>query len=270
MSVAPELERSPVLGGRGRGRDRLVAVGLPTAALVALIALWWLVTWAFRVDKFLVPSPLDVMNAFVQHPYYILGQAGVTLLEAIEGFVFACLLGIPIAMAICSSQVLERMIFPLLVAVNAVPKVAIAPILVVWMGFGQLPKIVMVVLLCVFPIVLSTAAGLRATPSELIELASSLDAGALKTFVKFRFPAALPQIFVGLKTAITLAVIGAVIAEFVGADAGLGYLIVQSGASADTPLAFAAMGLLAVMSIAMFYALVGLERKLLPWAEELR
>ena len=225
---------------------------LPTAAMLVLIGLWWFATWLFKVESFLVPSPPDVVSAFLDNPGYMLEQSVVTLVETLEGFLVAAALGIPIAMAIAGSKLLEQTIYPLLLAINAVPKVAIAPVLVVWMGFGQMPKVVMVVLLCIFPIVLSTVSGLRSTPAELVELAESLNAGALRTFRKFRFPFALPQIFVGLKTAVSLAVIGAVIAEFVGADAGLGYLIVQSGASANTALAFAAMALLAIMSIALF------------------
>jgi len=243
---------------------------LPTTAMLALIGLWWLATWLFKIESFLVPSPPAVVGAFQNNPGYMLAQALVTLVETLEGFLVAAALGIPIAMAIAASKLLEQTVYPILLAINAVPKVAIAPILVVWMGFGQLPKVVMVVLLCIFPVVLSTVSGLRSTPAELVELAQSLNAGPLRTFRKFRFPFALPQVFVGLKTAISLAVIGAVIAEFVGADAGLGYLIVQSGASADTPLAFAAMALLAIMSIGLFYLLVWLERRLLPWAEEYR
>lgn len=250
--------------------DSVGNILLPGVGLVGILAVWWFITAAFGIDKFLVPSPKDVVDAFAQNPEYILQQTWVTLLETIEGFLLAIAIGVPIAMAIAGSRLLERTVYPLLLAINAVPKVAIAPILVIWMGFGQAPKIVMVVLLCFFPIVLSTASGLRSTPSELVELAQSLDAGPLKTFVKFRFPFALAQIFVGLKTAISLAVIGAVIAEFVGADAGLGFLIVQSGASANTPLAFASMALLALISIVLFYGLVALEKKALPWAEENR
>jgi NitT/TauT family transport system permease protein len=116
--------------------------------------------------------------------------------------------------------------------------------------------------------VISTATGLRSTPAELVELSRSLRAGPRRLFLRVRFPYALPQIFVGLKVAVTLAVIGAVIAEFVGAEAGLGFVIIQSGASADTALAFAAMTLLGVLSIALFYLLTGLERLLMPWAAE--
>lgn len=253
----------PALRLNGRAADW----GLPVLGLVAVVALWWLATIVFSIEKLLVPSPKDVFDSFTAQSGYLLEQTWVTLLETVEGFAVAVVVGIPIAMLIAGSRLLEKMIYPLLLAVNAVPKIAIAPILVVWMGFGQLPKVVMVFLLCFFPVVISTAVGLKSTPSELTELVRSYDAGHMQAFFKVRFPYALPQVMVGLKTAISLAVIGAVIAEFVGADSGLGFVIVQSGSSANTPLAFAAMVLLGIISIVLFYGLVALEKVLLPWAE---
>ncbi|MEV5721061.1 ABC transporter permease [Amycolatopsis mediterranei] len=243
---------------------------LPVVGVLALIGLWWLVTIVFSIERFLVPSPADVVASFLELPGYLLGQSLVTLVETIEGFSLSIVVGVPLAMLIVRSSLLERTFYPILLAMNAVPKIAVAPILVVWFGFGQGPKVVLVVLVCVFPVVISTASGMKSTPHELVELLRSWDASRRQEFFKLRFLHALPQIFVGLKVAISLAVIGAVIAEFVGADAGLGFVIVQSGASADTSLAFAAMTLLAIMSIALFYGLVHLERKLLPWAEEHR
>jgi NitT/TauT family transport system permease protein len=154
----------------------------------------------------------------------------------------------------------------LLVALNAVPKLALAPILVLWMGFGSGPKVVMVLLICIFPIILSTATGIKATPRELRELIHSLSASEWQAFRTVRFPAALPHVFVGLKVAISLAVVGAVIGEFVGASHGLGYVIVASGQNADTSLAFASITLLAILSIVLFYLLVALERLVIPWA----
>jgi NitT/TauT family transport system permease protein len=137
---------------------------------------------------------------------------------------------------------------------------------VIWMGFGAGPKIAMVVLICFFPIVISTATGLKSTPVEFVDLVRSLAASPLQQFIKVRFPAALPFVFVGLKVAISLAVIGAVVGEFVGATKGLGYVIVASGQNANTSLAFAAIVLLSLMSIVLFYALVIAERLLVPWA----
>lgn len=245
-------------------------VVLPVLGLLAIIGAWWLATVAFGIDPFLVPSPADVVASFLELPGYLLEQALITLWEAVAGFALSIVIGVPLALLIVGSPVLERMFYPLLVALNAVPKVAIAPIVVVWFGFGISSKVLMVVLVCIFPIVISTASGMKSTPGELVELFRSLDATRTQEFFKLRLLHALPQVFVGLKVSITLAVIGAVIGEFVGADAGLGYVITASGGSADTSLAFAAMALLAVISVGLFHGLSYAERKLVPWAEEHR
>ncbi|SEQ88186.1 NitT/TauT family transport system permease protein [Lentzea xinjiangensis] len=243
---------------------------LPVLGLLAIVGAWWLATIVFRVDPFLLPSPGDVAGSFLELPGYLLEQTLVTSWEAVAGFALSVVIGVPIALLVVGSTVLERMFYPLLVALNAVPKIAVAPLVVVWFGFGIGSKVLMVVLVCIFPIVISTASGMRSTPNELVELFRSLAASRAHEFFKLRLWHALPQIFVGLKVSITLAVVGAVIGEFVGARAGLGYVISTSGASADTSLAFAAMALLAVVSVVLFYALVLLERKLVPWAEERR
>lgn len=267
LPVAPD--RKPKASRKAR-REAARAVYLPVLGVLLIFAIWWGAVAGFNIDKFLLPSPADVWHAFAENPTYLIQQSWVTLVETVQGFLLAIVIAVPIAMLIASSRTVEQMLYPILLAINAAPKVAIAPLLVVWMGFGQAPKVVMVVLLCFFPIVLATTTGLRSTPAEFIDLAKSLRASPLQTFVKFRAPFALEQVFVGLKTAISLAVIGAVIAEFVGASEGLGYLIVQSGSSANTALAFVAIVLLAVMSIVLFYILELLERLLLPWAESRR
>jgi len=248
----------------------VAAVLLPIIGLAGAIALWWLATIVFSIEPFLLPSPGDVISKFSEQPVYLLKETGVSLLETIEGFVLAIVIGVPIAIVIVRSAVLERLVYPLLLMVNSIPKVAIAPLLVIWMGFGQWPKVVMVLLMCFFPIVISTAQGMKSTPAELVELMRSLNAGRAQEFFKLRLRYAMPQIFTGFKVAISLAVIGSVIAEFVGATKGLGYVIQQSGASADTTLAFAAITLLSIMSIVLFYGLVLLEHVLLPWARETR
>lgn len=245
-----------------RGLTRL----LPLVALAATLGVWWLVKWAFSWQAFILPSPADVARELWDRRGFLPGQTWTTLLETLEGFVIAIAIGVALAIVIAYSRALERSLYPLLVAMNAVPKLAIAPILVLWMGFGAGPKVAMVVLLCVFPIVLSTATGLASTAVELDELVRSLGASKMQAFRKVRFPAALPHVFVGLKVGISLAVIGAVIGEFVGATRGLGYVIVASGQNADTTLAFASITVLAVMSVVLFYVLVVLERLLVPWA----
>jgi len=239
---------------------------LPLVALVAAIGLWWFLRWVFGWQSFVLPSPSEVARELWHQRSFLPREAWTTLAETLEGFAIAIAVGFALAVVIAYSRPLERSFYPLLVALNAVPKLALAPILVLWMGFGSGPKVVMVVLLCVFPIVLSTATGLKSTAAELDELVRSLTATELQAFTKVRFPAALPHIFVGLKVGISLAVIGAVIGEFVGATHGLGYVIVASGQNADTTLAFSAIVLLAVMSVVLFYVLVALEALLVPWA----
>jgi NitT/TauT family transport system permease protein len=253
---------------RGRfARSRTGAVLLPVAGMLLLVVLWWAATTLFGVDAFLVPSPSAVYQALVEQGSYLIGQTGKTLTEVALGFALAMVVGFLIALAVTSSMLLERMAYPLLVAVNSVPKVAVAPLFVAWFGFGLAPKVLMVFLICFFPIVIATIAGLAATPTELVDLARSLEAAPWRAFLKIRVPNALPQVFVGLKVAITLAVIGAVIAEFQGGtDAGLGFMINTFSGQGEIATAFGAILVLAVISIVLFYALTLLERILLPWA----
>jgi NitT/TauT family transport system permease protein len=155
---------------------------------------------------------------------------------------------------------------PSLVALNAVPKMAFGPLLLVWFGVGRTPSVVMAVLLCFFPIVLAVITGLTRTPGDLAELARSLSASRWQTFVKVRLPGALPQVFVGLKVGLPLAVIGALLGELFGAGSGLGFVIATAGS--ETALAFAAIALVAAMSIVLYYVLVLFELILLPWVRE--
>ncbi|MFG1608834.1 ABC transporter permease [Actinoplanes sp. NPDC049265] len=240
---------------------------LPVLGLVLAVAAWWLAVLIFPVNPALVPAPPDVLAAFLDLPGYLLVQCGYTVVEVVEGFVAAVVVGAVIALALVSSRVVERMTFPLLLALNSVPKVAVAPLLVLWFGFGPVTKVVMVFLVCFFPVIISMVTGLASTPPEFLELARSLEAPAWRTFLKVRVPAALPQVFVGLKVAMTLAVIGAVIAEFqAGTVAGLGFVIQSSTGQSETAQTFAAVTLLAGVSVVLFYAIVGLERLLVPWA----
>jgi NitT/TauT family transport system permease protein len=272
VSVTETAAGGEALGASSPSRYGSVALRilLPTLTLVALIGLWWLATIVFDWPSYLVPTPLEVWDAIVDRWSFLWSNFRTTLGEALLGFVLAIAIAVPLAVVITYSRLLELTLYPALVALNAVPKIAIAPLLVIWMGFGIGPKVVMVVLICFFPIVISATTGLKATPAEIVELSRSLSSSTLQEFVRFRFPWSLPYLFVGLKVAIMLAVIGAVVGEFVGATKGLGYVIVASGQTADTTLAFAAIVLLSVMSILLFYALVLVQRLVVPWSEEPR
>jgi len=239
---------------------------LPTLGVIVAIGLWWLACVLFHLDPFFVPSPADVVGKFLTIPRYLLDQTWVTVQRVLIGFAIAVTAGLVIAVLLAASRTVERMAMPVLAAVNAIPKVAIAPLLLVWLGFGDQPKIVMVVLVSFFPVIVSTMAGLSSTPADLRELARSLKATWWQTFVKVRLTWALPQVFVGLKVATPLAIIGAVIGEVVNPDHGLGSVIAGSSASSDTALAFVALVLLAVIGVVLFYLVAGVERLVIPWA----
>jgi len=250
-------------------RRRWIKDGIaPLAAFLLLLALWELAVDYFRVPTWLLPAPSAIGMAFTDWGSELWRNSLVTLYETLVGFGLSIAIAIPLAVAIVYSPFLRRTIYPLLLALQSVPKVAIAPLLALWIGFGAMPKILVVFLVCFFPIIVATATGLGSVPNAVMDLIRSLSASQLQTFVKIRFPNAMPHIFVGLKIAITFAVIGAVIGEFVGSESGLGYMILTSSSQARTPVAFAALVILTIMSIVLYYAISLIEQLLVPWAEE--
>jgi NitT/TauT family transport system permease protein len=242
-------------------------VAWPLLGIVVTIAVWWLSVELFDVQTIILPSPPEVVDAFGRYPTLLLHATWGTTRITLIGFALSVAVGVAIGSAIAAWKPFERAFAPLLVALNAVPKVALAPLMIAWFGFGNTPVLAMAFLVCFFPIVLSTATGLTSTPADLAELARSLDATRLQTFRTVRVPAALPQIFVGLKLAMPLAVIGVAVGEMQSGavDEGLGTIIVQTSGQGDTSTAFAALTLMAIVSIVLYYALVLLERVSLPW-----
>lgn len=246
-------------------RRTVSAVAWPLLGLAVAIGAWWAVTAVLDVQAFIFPTPLDVLTAYGNLQSELLKQTWGTAVATLLGFGISVLIGVLLGAAIAAWGPFERMFQPLLVAFNAVPKVALAPLMLVWFGYGRTPVLAMAFMVCFFPIVLSTATGLTTTPADLAELVRSMDASRLQTFLRVRLPAALPQIFVGLKVAMPLAVIGVVVGEMQYGDRGLGMIIVQTSGQADTASAFAAIALLAGVSIVLYYALVLIERIALPW-----
>jgi NitT/TauT family transport system permease protein len=238
---------------------------LPLLGFAIAVGIWWGAVLAFDIAPILLPAPNEVVSELLRLQERLIEQGLVTLIETVVGFALTVVGGLIIGTAIASSRIVDHMTTPWLVAFNAVPKVALAPMLVVWLGFEMQPRIAMVVLICFFPVVLATYTGLTSTPAELIELGRSMGAGWWRTFAKLRFPYALPQIFVGLKVAMPLALIGAVVGEFAGGSTGLAFVIRSASGAGNSALAFAAIVVLSVMGIALFYALVLLERLMLPW-----
>lgn len=243
-------------------------VGLPLLGIVGAVACWWFLVAAFDIEALLLPPPQDVVVSLVDYRQTLLDELWVTLMEVLAGFAAGAAAGLLVATLLVASRTLERATMPLVVGLNAIPKVALAPLLMLWLGLGHGPKIALAASICFFPIMIATMAGLRATPAEFGDLARSLSASRWQTFVKVKVPWALPQVFVGLKLGMTLAVIGAVVAQIHRPSGGLGTTLLLATQSVNTSLAFAVIFVLMVLSICLFYGVVALERLLLPWARE--
>ena len=251
-------------------RDKLLEILSPIVTLGVFLVAWQVVSVHFRLPVWLLPSPANVIAATAQWSDSLPYHTFVTIYESLAGFALGILFGMPIALAVALSNFLKRTIYPLLILMQSVPKIAIAPLLLIWFGHGIAPKIVVVFLVSFFPIVVGLTSGIDKTPQSVLDLARTLHATKGQIFWRVRFPYALPYLFVGLKVGITLAVIGAVIGEFVGANEGLGFLIIISTAQVNTSLAFASMAILTIASIVLYYIVDAVERLVVPWASRVR
>lgn len=252
-----------------RIRSLLETLAAPTLSILVLLA-WQIAVPLAGLSDFILPTPLQIMRRIVVDYRLILANTVFTLLEMLAGFFIAAVSGVALALAIFYSRVFERAVYPLLVALQTVPKVALAPLLVLYLGYGFAPKCFLALLLAFFPIVIGTVVGLQSLEKGLVNLIRSMGANEWQTFYKIRLPAALPSIFGGLKVGISLAVIGAVIGEYVAAERGLGYLQLQAGAQFDTTLSFAAMVVIAFLGIVLFWLLDVCERRMVFQRESAR
>jgi NitT/TauT family transport system permease protein len=252
-------------GPRERVFDALERSWRPVALLILCVAAWWLITLTKLVQPYLVPSPGTTLRVMADKWGYIWHNGWVTTYETLLGFLIAVAVGVLAAVVMVYSRSVERTLYPLLLFAQVIPKIAIAPLFIVWLGFGIAPKIVIAVLIAFFPVVISMVAGLKAVDPEMIELSATMGAGPLQTFAKIRLPASLPHLFSGLKVAVTLAVTGAVVGEFVGANEGLGYVILQANGNLDTPMLFAGLLVMSLIGVVLFVLVEILERLLLPW-----
>ncbi len=239
----------------------------PPLAFIALILVWESAARLFAIPSFLLPAPSAILQALVATPLSVwLGHIWATLRVALMGYALAILVSVPLAVGLASSRLLSRTLYPMLVVVQSTPIVAVAPIIVVTLGASDLPRVVITFLIAFFPIVVSTVTGLLATPEELVELSRSLRAGATREILHVRLPFALPYLFSALKISTTLAVVGAVVAEFVAAEKGLGFFIAFSTSFFKIPQAFAGLIVLVAISLTLF-RLVGLAQRLFaPWS----
>jgi NitT/TauT family transport system permease protein len=257
---APSTVREPA-SVRRWARD----LAYPTLTLVVFVVGWQLAVVGLQIPRYLLPAPSLVAETFGAKLPLLWEHTLATTAEVLAGFALSILIGVPIAILTVASPLFSRTIYPLIVASQAVPKMAIAPLLVVWFGFGTLPKVLVAFLIAFFPLVIDAAVGLRGVEREMLWLAQSMGLGPVATFFKIRLPHALPSVFGGLKVAVTLAVVGAVVGEFVGADAGLGHLLIIANGNLDTPTLFATLIILTLLGLLLYGALAVLERIAVPW-----
>jgi NitT/TauT family transport system permease protein len=235
--------------------------------LLTLCLIWEAACSLFNIPSFVLPAPSTIVKAGINVGAEQWGRHLVATLQiALMGYLLAIAVAIPLAIALTGSRFLANTVYPVLVIVQSTPIVAIAPVIVVMLGTNILPRVVIAFLITFFPIVIGTAAGLRATPDELIELSRSLRASRVREYTQIRLPYAVPYIFSALKVSITLSVIGAVVAEFVASERGLGFMILFSTSQFKIPQAFAALGILVATSLLLFRSVTVIERLGFPWS----
>lgn len=235
---------------------------------LAVLVLWECACRLLPLPEYIFPAPSAVWLAAADvGAQRWLEHVAATLQVALAGYAVAIALALPLAIAITRSPVLSRIIMPWLVVIQSTPIVAVAPIIVVTLGAGMLPRVVITTLIAFFPLVVSTALGLSSVPEELVELSRSLRATTSRQYWQIRMPFAVPYVFSALKVSITLAIVGAVVAEFVAAEKGLGYLILFATSSFKVPVAFAALALLVLCSLVLYGAVQQLHQRLFPWSQ---
>jgi NitT/TauT family transport system permease protein len=241
---------------------------LPSVALfVALLALWQVAVTGFRTREYILPSPLVVVRALVGSDIPWASHVWVTTLEVVGAFVLGGAAGVALGTAIAWSPVLSRALVPFLVFVNTLPKVAVAPLFLLWLGYGILPNMLIGALIGFFPVVINTAVGLTQVDEDLLDLGRVFNAPRWKIFAKIRMPNAAPYILSALKVTATAAVVGVIVGEFVASQKGLGYVIITTQGSMNTPVAFAALVWISIVGLAVYGAVVLAARWVAPWAD---
>jgi NitT/TauT family transport system permease protein len=244
---------------------RSLSRSAPLAAMVALIALWELVVRVGDVAEYVLPAPTAIVDEAFAQSGLLLDSTWVTLSEVLLGMALTIVVGVPMAVAIVYSAFLKNVFYPLLVSAQAIPRVAIAPLMVLWFGFGLLPKVLIAFSIAFFPLVINTVIGLQSVDRDTMHLIRSMGASPMQAFMKVRLPMALPHVLGGIKIAVALAVIGAIVGEFVGSNEGLGYVVLVGQGTLNTRLVFASITVMAVLGIVLFYIVELIERMTMHW-----
>lgn len=246
---------------RSAWRESLVETLAAPLMAIAIIVIWQVSVPLLGLSEFVLPTPSLIAKRLVTDFHLLATNSVYTLFEVVAGFGLGVIVGIPLALAIFYWRPFERAMYPMLVALQTIPKIALAPLLVLYLGYGWGPKIALAFLISFFPIVISTVVGLQSLDKGLVNLVRSMGSSEWQTFFKIRLPAALPSVFGGFKVAISLAVIGAIIGEYVAAEKGLGYLQLQANARFDTALNFATVVVISVLGVALYFILSLVESR---------
>jgi NitT/TauT family transport system permease protein len=243
----------------------LAAVGYPLATFALLLLSWQYLVRVFGIPEYILPLPTEFLAKLAEARALIWQHTLVTSREILLGFFFATVISVPLGFLIVSVRTLELSLYPLIVFFQLVPKIAVAPLFVVWFGFGPFPKVLFTFLLCFFPTLVASMTGFRALDERVLYLTRSMGASWWQTFCYVRLPSALGYLFAGLKVSIVFAATGAIVAEFVGANAGLGYLLLRGTSYLDMPLIFAILVALSLVGLVFSYGVQALESVLMPW-----
>lgn len=245
-------------------------MSLPRLGIIGLglILLWQMVVWITRVPPYILPPPLAVVAAFKAHGPELMGHAGITLIEILAGLTIGTIFGAGNALLMAISRSTRHWVMPVLVISQAIPVFALAPILVLWLGYGLSSKIAMAVLIIFFPVTAAFYDGLRQTEPQWLELAGVMDARPLAVLREIRIPAALPAFASGLRVATAVAPIGAVVGEWVGSSAGLGFYMLHANARMQIDIMFAALALLSVMALTLYFVIDAVLKRLIFWQPE--
>jgi NitT/TauT family transport system permease protein len=230
-----------------------------------LFLLWEFGVRLLGIKEYLLPPPTKVWSEFLKRFDIVMGGAWVTTTEILAGYLLAVVVSVPLALSIAYSRFMEQAIYPVIVFLQIIPKIAIAPLFIIWFGFGFTPKLLLVFLLSFFPIVVSSIVGFKSVDPDVMDFARTTGASGWRLFLKIRLPQALPHIFTGLKVGAALSATAAVVAEFVASDKGLGYLLLQYNGQLETPMVFAIVVLLSLIGLAVYYAVEIIERLAIPW-----
>jgi NitT/TauT family transport system permease protein len=238
---------------------------LPPLTFVGMVALWWGAVELFRIPAYLLPGPQSVFERLVTDGALLWTHSKVTLTEILLGFGITIVTAIPLGLLIALSPLAKQLVYPPIMLMQLVPKIAVAPLFLVWLGFGIESKVLLTVLLTFFPLLIASISGFQILDDRLLYLTRSMGATRWQTFRYLRFPAALPVIFSGIKTSATIAATAAIVAEFVGANKGLGYVLLRGTSTMDIELVFAVLVLLTLIGVAINYAVEFCEWAMTPW-----